>query len=201
MKKREISGTGNGIYDDSQEPFAQAFSKLAELTNSVNNFLSDKDSRGKWFSGGKFHLINNWGNIYKIDIPVSIFPFHLANTYAITCWGRLQVGVVFPLKFEAPTFSGGTTENMNVAFVTEVYIDKIKDFYEDDNYPKELKVFALQDFAEYCRGQREEKYKGILEQTEWYLKEHEENKAQAELEIPELEVKIKEIKKLLKKKI
>lgn len=204
-KNISVSGTGNGVYEEYLPDFISALKDFEKLIRSIYKYY-EKDQK-KTFDG-KFHLLNNWHNTYKIDLRPEEFPYHICNGISVYSggWNHLQLVAKFPLKFKAPTFGGGETTNMNVALVTEVYLSEhsMNLFLNNKEIPESLKLEILRTLKDHYKNEIVRRYekdvKYLKDQIAQKKDEIEESKTVIDLntvEIPKIEKRIKEIESIL----
>lgn len=210
INKQSVSGTGNGVNEEMLLPFVEALKDFEKLIRSIHTFYSKKPTKS--FSGGKFHLLNNWKGEYKIELRNEEFPFHLCNGIDVYyCgWNDVILSCKFPLKFKAPTFSGGETDDMSVVLTTQVslYKNNVANFMENKSIPKHIKIEVLKGvkeaFDKNVKTRYEEDVKFLIklaEQKKLEIKNSEESIELNTIEIPEIEGRIKEITKILNDKL
>lgn len=205
--KKAISGTGNGVDGEYLDNFIQALKDFEKLIRSIYKYYERKPH--ETFSRG-FRLLNNWHDQYKIEVRPDEFPYHLCTGIYVynMGWNEMQLVCVYPLRFRAPTFNGGTTDNMSVAITTNIHLgqDNMKKFLKNKMVPKALKTEILQQLKQYY----EEEVRNHYERDMDYLKnEIKRRKIQSEeaieqintneIEIPKLKERIDLIKNELKK--
>jgi len=202
-----VSGTGNGVRDNAQDDFVVALRDFEKLIRRIHKYLDA--NRDKWFSRGAFYVLNNWHNMYKIDLRNDEFPYHLCNGIAVYDggWNTLQLVVKFPLRFKAPTFGGGETQNMSVALVTEHSLsqDGIDDLLSSDHVPEHLKDEILKRVLSETEDRLLTEYKKDIEHMREIAQERhiEIEQAQKDVEmyniaIPQLEERAQKLTEIIK---
>jgi len=206
IEKKSTSGTGNGVNEERLKPFVEALKDFEKLIKSIHTFYSSKPKDS--FSGGKFHLINNWHGEYKIELRNDEFPYHMCNGIDVYYCGWNDVILIakFPLKFKAPTFHGGETDDMSVVLTTQVslYKNNMVGFMNNKLIPEHIKIEILKavkkNYEENVRTRYEEDAKYLISLAEQKKKEVMQANEKIELntiEIPEIENRIKRIEKIL----
>jgi hypothetical protein len=148
MERYFTSGTGNGIKDEDVKPFRVAIHDLIGMLQQLEEVLK----KGNGFTANP-SVLNNWHGEYRIEYHnVKDFPFTLVNRVGFNCWGDIELGIVIPLKFVAPTIRGGNTDDMRIVLKIEVNASCMQGFIDKEEIPDEIKrevlVCAIQWYEE-----------------------------------------------------
>lgn len=193
------SGTGNGVSKEGYVEFIAALEKEVAL---IKEFIKHykKMTASKMFSS-RMYALNNWHNEYVIKCPdKDYFPYELANRVGFNSWGDIEVSIRIPMKFEAPTFGGGSTVNMNAVFKVEHNVRSMKEFMKMDipeAVKKEVLLAAKDYFTERVREDRENN-KSFVESQLRRLKVIAEETENISVQVEDKMAEINEINEFLK---
>ena len=129
IERNFTSGTGNGVSKEHYKEFIDALNKeIVFLQSFVKHYK--KTGAEKMF-GSQWYALNNWHGEYKIESYADDkFPFEMVNRVGFNGWGDIELGIVIPMKFKAPTFNSGETDKMKVIFKTHCNVRGLKGFIE-----------------------------------------------------------------------
>lgn len=202
IERTFTSGTGNGINKEHYKEFVEALEKEIKL---MQKFVQRYKKVGaeRMFGGSDMYALNNWHGEYKIEVYAdSSFPFDLVNRVGFNSWGDIELGIVIPMKFKAPTFHGGETDNMKVVFKTHCTARNFEKFVKEynikPNIEREILLCAQEYFQNKVKDYTNEKKKHIESRLK-SIKDYESTIQNIQTSVEEDTKHLKTIDKLLNK--
>lgn len=148
VERTFTSGTGNGV---GKEYYAEFVSALEKEVALIKKFIAHYKKTGaeKMF-GSDMYALNNWHGEYVIQTyDRQAFPYHMANRVGFDSWGHIEIGVVIPMRFKAPMFGGGETDNMKAVFKIKLNVTGLKEFLRIRTLPPHIKQEVLHAARDY----------------------------------------------------